>query len=71
MDFDLLLRVYVWIASIVGTLALCAGFCALCLYGIVRFLVRRAAAKSMDTLVKIAALKAQMATTPDEDKAVH
>lgn len=66
MDFELLLRVYVWIASIVGTLTLCVGFCALLVYGLVRFLVNRAAEKSVEALVRIAELKKQMAADSDE-----
>ena len=66
MDFDLLLRVYVWIASIVGTLTLCLGLGALFIYGLVRYLVKRAAAKSVETMIKIAALKAEMMNNTDE-----
>lgn len=69
MDYEALLHVYVWIASIVGTLALCLGTGALFIYGLVRYLVKRAAAKSVETMIKIAAMKAEMVR--DDSKAVH
>lgn len=69
MDLELLLRVYVWIASIVGTLTICLGLGALFLYALVRVLVKRASAKSVETLVKIAALKAEMGR--DDGETVH
>lgn len=71
MDFDLLLRVYVWIASIIGTMALCAATGALLVYAVVRWLMRRAEMKSVETMARIADLKRQLLSDPAGDKAVH